>query len=824
MRYTLSDIAAIWQLTGDFPNLPIHELLLDSRKLSAPQFSLFFALKGDRRNGHQYIPELYKKGVRYFVISDQVATQLYPDAYFFKVPDTLAALQSLAASWRKEFLIPVIAITGSNGKTIVKEWLYQCLHSYFKIVRSPRSYNSQIGVPLSIWQMDESHELAIFEAGISQPGEMQKLQKMLQPGIGILTNLADAHNEGFKNANQKKKEKLLLFRQCDLIIARYRDIKDEITQGDFFDSNSRIITWGEENEAEWVIEKIRKTNSQTAISIKHLEEKREFQIPFTDQASIENAITCYVVMRQLNLSHEEISSGLLHLQAVDMRLQQIAGINHCNIINDSYSADLHSLNVALQFMQQQADTEKKTMIISDFLQNATVADELYPRIYAMAKQHGVSRIFGIGEQITKVLQQEEYSAGSIELHLFATTSEFLQQFKSHWFREETILIKGARVFGFEQIVAQLSKKAHQTVLEINLNAVAQNVKAYQQVLKPNTKMMAMVKAFAYGSGAEIAGLLQFHQIDYLGVAYADEGVELRKAGIHLPVMVMNPEPSAFELITEYRLEPVLFSPGMLMAWENHLQQEGLTNWPVHIEVETGMHRLGFASGEWDLLAEKLGNSSLLKVQSLFSHLAASEDPSQDEYTMYQFNLYQQAASKLKAALPYTFLQHIANTAAISRLPQLQMDMVRLGIGMYGIDSAQNLQAKLLPAATLRTSIAQIKLLEPSDTVGYNRRGKLERPSKIATVRIGYADGYPRILGSGKGKMRVNGHLAPVVGSICMDMTMLDVTDIPDVKEGDDVVVFGAQLPIQDLAAAAGTIPYEIMTGISQRVKRVYFEE
>lgn len=824
MFYSLQHIADRLQVPGNFPDVEIRELLLDSRKLSNPSQSLFFALKGDRRDGHQFIPDLYKKGVRYFVISDNVVKDNYPDAFFLPVNNTLESLQELAASHRAQFGIPVLGITGSNGKTIVKEWLYQCLHTDHRVVRSPRSYNSQIGVPLSIWQMEENHELAIFEAGISKPGEMEKLEKMIRPDIGILTNIGDAHNEGFTGNEEKLAEKLKLFANCDLVIGRYDDLnnwkQEQVNAG----SAKAIITWGKKGLGDWTIKSIEKNKQSSRILICPGSTEFSVEIPFTDDASIENAITCFIVLHQLGLPVETITERLGRLQSVDMRLQLIRGINHCTIINDSYSADLNSLAIALQFMQQQAGSGKKTLILSDFLQSARDADELYAEIYRMAAQYGVSRMIGIGNDIGGVLHGLIGGNDLPEVALFDSTENFLRQFKSHWFRDETILIKGARVFGFEQIVTHLELKAHQTVLEINLNAVAENVKVYQQKLRANTKIMAMVKAFAYGSGAEIAGVLQFHKIDYLGVAYADEGVELRKAGIHLPVMVMNPEPAAFEQIAEHNLQPVIFSPVIMQQWESFLEQEGRRHYPIHIEIETGMHRLGFSEENWEELGRQLSAKDYCVVQTVFSHLASSEDAAEDNYTLQQFGLFTKATDYLAEKLAYPFIRHISNTAAISRLPQLQMDMVRLGIGMYGVDSAGGLQDRLLPAATLRSSIAQLKNLKAGDTVGYNRRGKLERDSVIATVRIGYADGFPRRLGNGRGQMWMNGKLAPVVGSVCMDMTMVDVTDIPGIKEGDDVIIFGRQLPVQDMARRAETIPYEIMTGISQRVRRVYFEE
>ena len=821
MRHIAAIVGASYQTIED---VVIDHLLLDSRKVYSPSSSLFFALKGPRRDGHQFIPELYKKGLRNFVVSEQPELAVYPAANFLRVPDTLLALQQLAIYHRKNFDIPVIGITGSNGKTIVKEWLYQLLHQDYHIVRSPKSYNSQIGVPLSVWQMEAQNSLGIFEAGISMPGEMESLAKIIQPTIGILTNIGEAHNEGFTDKKQKLVEKIQLFRHCQLIIAREKDVESQKALINSFESKPQLLTWGFSTTCDLTVKHIEKEEAYTTITVCPGSADMSFVIPFIDDASIENAITCFFTLLQLGVEQNIISKRMTQLQPVNMRLELKKGINHCIIINDSYSADIDSLEIALNFLDQQKSVAKKTVILSDVLQTARVDDQLYPYIIERLKKHQVSRLIGIGGHIAETLRHVP-TADGITVELFSSTKSYLQQFRSSQFREEVVLVKGARIFGFEQIVQLLEQKVHQTVLEINLNAIVHNVKAYQKKLKPSTKMMAMVKAFAYGSGgAEIAGILQYQNIDYLGVAYADEGVELRKAGIVLPIMVMNPEESAFDSIVEYNLEPDIYSFDLLHSFENFLQREGIQHYSIHIEVETGMNRLGFASDEIAQLATHLGSTSLVKVQTVFSHLAASEDPQQDTFTSQQLDKYKSAVIQLKEKINYSFLQHISNSAGIFRRPELHLDMVRLGIGMYGIDSAVEHQSLLQPVATLKTTIAQLKQLKKGESVGYNRRGIVQKDSVIATVRIGYADGYSRKLGNGNGKMWVKGQLVPVIGSICMDMTMIDVTGIPNIQEGDEVTVFGKELPVQDLAEWAGTIPYEIMTGISQRVKRVYFEE
>lgn len=796
MTYTISHIAQLIKAEAYIVhNSVIENLLLDSRKMYAPASTLFFALKGHRRDGHQFIAELYKRGVRNFVVDRPLEIREYPGANFLKVNDTLEALQLLAAHHRKQFAIPVIGITGSNGKTIVKEWLYQLLHHDYTIVRSPKSYNSQIGVPLSVWQMNEQHTLAIFEAGISRPGEMEKLQKIIQPTIGVLTNIGEAHSEGFASLQEKEAEKQKLFKNAVL---------PEPLQ----------------------VKTISKHNGITEITATAAEKEMQIQIPFTDDASVQNAITCWQVMLHLGYSQEIIQQRMLLLTPVNMRLELKKGINHCAIINDSYSTDISSLEIALNFLDQQAGLNRRTVILSDFLQSSTTDEILYRQVMDSLLKHKVHRLIGIGDRITKQLNTYFPKGHSdIDILLFRSTDEFIHQFRSSHFKEEVILVKGARVFAFEKIVQLLEQKVHQTVLEINLSAIVHNLKEYQRLLKPSTKIMAMVKAFAYGSGgAEIAGILQYHKVDYLGVAYADEGVELRKAGIVLPIMVMNPEENAFDAIVEYNLQPEIYSFEIMQSFDLFLQQEGLQKYPVHLEIETGMNRLGFAAGDMDKLAEYLLSSPSFRVETVFSHLAASEEKANDDFTLNQYSVFNKAASELEQKLGYSFIKHIANSAAVVRHPDLQLDMVRLGIGLYGVDSAASGLLNLQTVATLKSTIAQIKHLQKGDTISYNRKGIVEKDSLIATIRMGYADGFPRRLGNGVGKVLIRGKLVPVTGTVCMDMFMADVTDVPGVTQGDDVIIFGEPLPVQWVAQWADTIPYEIMTGISQRVKRVYFEE
>ena len=830
LTYHISEIASILKgkLIAFHDDAVIRELLMDSRKSVFPEYSLFFALKGPRRDGHAFINEAHKKGIRNFVVSQQPAEQL-DDTNIILVKDVIVALQSLASYHRNRFHIPVIGITGSNGKTVVKEWLNQLLNDRYNIVRSPKSYNSQIGVPLSVWQLNNAATLGIFEAGISQSNEMDNLQKIIQPDIGIFTNIGDAHSGGFLNNRQKIREKLRLFTKVKTIIycrdfpelneavaSMYKQLKTGS------EKPFEIISWSTASDAELYIGKIIKDATSSTIKAEYHGEPVKITIPFTDEASIQNAINCWCVMLHLQIPAEEIEKKMKGIHAMAMRLDVRNGINNTTVINDSYSADISSLKIALDFLTQQNQHPKRTVILTDFLETGRSEKDLYADIAKSLDQHKVDRLIAIGPEISRNAVAFEKQFTNTELRFFSSVDDFKHHFQHMHFANETILIKGARVFALEQVNQILERQTHQTLLEINLDALLHNLKAYQQLLQPSTKMMAMVKAFSYGSGSyEIASALQFNKVDYVAVAYADEGVELRKGGISIPVMVMNPDESSFNTLISYDLEPEIYSIGLLRSFESFLKNEGLSQYPIHIELETGMNRLGFPANELDELITIL-QSNTFKVQSVFSHLVASENPDLDFFTRQQANHFSEMIDRLKSGLTYPFLRHLLNTSGISRHPSLQFDMVRMGIGLYGIDSANVLELK--EVSTLKTSVAQIKHLMPGESVSYGRSGYVTRETWVATVRLGYADGYPRILGNGKGKMMVNGKLAPTIGHVCMDMTMLDITGILDIQEGDEVTVFGKDLPVSDVARWAETIPYEILTGISQRVKRVYFQE
>ncbi len=802
----------------------VNDILIDSRKFIRAEHTLFFALKGSRNDGHKYIPQLYKKGIRAFVISDEQWTRKGMDkASFFIVPDTLKALQQLTAYHRSRFDIPVIGITGSNGKTIVKEWLFQLMGEDKKIVRSPKSYNSQIGVPLSVWQINRSHELGIFEAGISHPDEMDHLQPIIRPTIGIFTNIGEAHNEGFIHKAQKIGEKLKLFTKVETLIYN-KDQKEllEIIIRSGILQNIHTFSWGSEKDNDLQIKDKVAGEGKTTLYALYNDKEVSIDIPFADKASVENATHCWATMLYLGYDQETIRRRMTALTPIAMRLEQREGINNCTIINDAYNSDLNSLSIALDFMAQQNQHKEKVVILSDILQSGRSEAELYGSVSDLLEQKGIQHIIGIGEAISR-------NAGlfRMEKDFFQTTRDFITGFPMASFRNQTILLKGARIFEFERINRILQQKIHETVFEINLSAMVENLNFFRSQLKPETKVMAMVKAFSYGSGSfEIANILQFHQVDYLAVAYVDEGVELRNAGIQLPIMVMNPEEYAFDLMIKHQLEPEIFSFRALRLLNKAIRRNQIPqNKPVkiHLKLETGMHRLGFHEEELDELIQRINKNPLIDVQSVFSHLVASDQAALDDFTQNQIARFRQMAGQLKEGLSQPFLMHLLNSAGILRFPEAQFDMVRLGIGLYGISSVPEISKNLHPVTSLRTEITQIKEIKAGESVGYNRRFIAKKPHRIATVSVGYADGLFRSLGNGKFSFWVHGQAAPIVGDICMDMCMIDVTGM-EVKEGDPVIVFNNEHTVTELATAAQTIPYEVLSRISRRVKRVYYHE
>lgn len=822
MEYAIRDIARI---TGakinNLHDTTITILLTDSRRLSFPEKSLFFAIPTKSNDGHRYVEELYQLKVRNFVVSEMhPAFEQMTDANFLLVKDTVKALQRLAAFHRRRFEIPVIGITGSNGKTIVKEFLFQLLNEEFNIVRSPRSYNSQIGVPLSVWQMEEKHTLGIFEAGISMPDEMEKLQPIISPTIGIITNMGEAHQENFISMTQKCHEKLMLFSECEAIIY----------DGDnLFISNCieaaclshKAIAWSRTNsDAPLYIESIQKQGDKTIIHCTLMGLENHITIPFTDDASIENVMHSLALMLYLKPTVVGKLDRFSRLEPVEMRLEIKKGLHNCTLINDTYNSDINSLDIALDVMQSRRTSPqmKTTLILSDILQSGALPKSLYKKIADLVRRKQVNRIIGIGRDISQWGQFFE-----MEREFYPTTDDFLQSTTLRRMRNELILLKGSRRFHFEQITEQLEKKVHETILEVNLDAIVNNYNYYRSKLYSETKIVCMVKAFGYGAGShEIAKTLQDHRCDYLAVAVADEGAELRKEGISIPIMVMNPEFNCFTTLFDNQLEPEIYSFRLLEVMIRETARRGLTSYPIHIKIDTGMHRLGFSAKDVPEICQRLKEQSGIQVRSVFSHLAGSDDPALDEFTEKQLAIFEATSRRLEKELGYKVLRHILNSAGIERFPNYQMNMVRLGIGLYGVNTTAS-EKPLETVSTLRTTILQIQQVPEGDSIGYGRNRYMTRDSRIAILPVGYADGLNRRLSQVGGEVVINGQRCPIVGNICMDTCMVDVTDV-EAKEGDNAILFGRELPVWETAQKLGTIPYEVLTSISPRVKRVYFRE
>ena len=814
--YSINHIAQILDSKAilPHPDTIIRKLLTDSRTVIDPDGSLFFAVTA-QRNGHDFIDHAYENGVRNFVISNNRNVAQYPEANFLTVDDTLKALQELANFKRKQHYLPVIGITGSNGKTIVKEWLFQLLNPDYHIVRSPKSFNSQIGVPLSVWQITEEDNLGIFEAGISKSKEMEDLAEIIKPTIGILTNIGEAHGEGFNSKTEKLIEKLKLFTNVEMLIYS-PDYTVEIASTEL--PGNQKFSWSTKVPSDLQITAIENIGEKTCIEANYKQKKIKCLIPFNDKAAVENGIICWATLLALSYTPEAAALRLGKLTRVSMRLALINGIENCSIIDDSYSADISSLAIALDFLNLQNQHPKKTLILSDLYETGKKDEELYAEIAALLQQKQVNRLIGIGTKLSSMA-----NLFTMETSFYQSTQAFIDSLLSVNFANETILIKGARRFEFERITKLLTLKIHETILEINLNALAENLQFYRNKLNSGVKTMAMVKAFSYGSGSfEIANVLQYQKVDYLAVAYADEGIALRKAGIALPIMVMSPEPSAFEAIIKYKLEPEIYSINVLKSFINFLPEKK-TDFRVHIKLDTGMHRLGFERADLPQLFELLHETNKLKVETIFTHLVASEQVKHDEFTNAQITEFSSLYGEISKHLNYSPLRHVLNTSGITRWPQAQFDMVRVGIGLYGFDGALAQNKGLQTVAVLKTTVSQVKNINAGDTVGYGRLGVLLSGGKIATVKIGYADGYNRKFGNGVGKMLINGKLVSTIGAVCMDMCMLDITGL-DVKTGDEVIVFDYQHSIVHLAKQIDTIPYEILTNISQRVKRIYFYE
>ncbi len=797
-------------------------ILTDSRSLCFPETTLFFALRTERNDGHRYIPELYNRGVRNFVI-DHKDENLndYPDANFLKVTNTLAALQRLAERHRDEFDIPVVGITGSNGKTMVKEWLYQLLSPQMNVTRSPRSYNSQIGVPLSVWLMNDHTQLALFEAGISEVGEMQSLQDIIQPTIGVLTSLGAPHQENFRSLEEKCMEKLQLFKHAKYVAYNSDDTIISRCMRRMGTTATRIA-WSRENSGEaFYIYNVSVDGNATKVEYRYNGVASTYHLPFIDEASIECSFACAAIALHLGVAADVLDERMSHLEPVAMRLEVKEGVRGCTLINDSYNSDFNSLDIALDFMGRRPDHNgrRRTLILSDIYQSGEAQGLLYSKVSQLALNRGVQKFIGVG----KALKDNSSEIRIPECYFFDDVASFTASEVFRDLHDELILVKGSRTFGFDYIAELLEQKVHETILEVNLNALVDNYNYYRSLMKPETKLVCMVKADAYGAGAvEVSKTLQDHRVDYLAVAVADEGVTLRKNGITCNIIIMNPEMTAFKTMFDYELEPEVYSFRMMDALIRAAEKEGITNYPVHIKLDTGMHRLGFDPlNDIDEVIDRLTHQNAIIPRSVFSHFVGSDSDDFDDFSASQFDKFQQAANKLQSAFSHKILRHIANSAGIEHFPERQLDMCRLGIGLYGVNPRDN--HLINNVSTLKTTILQMRAVPADETVGYSRKGKLSRDSVIAAIPIGYADGLDRHLGNGNGYCVVNGCKAPYVGNICMDVAMIDVTGI-DCKEGDMVEIFGNNLPVSVLSDALQTIPYEVLTSVSNRVKRIYLME
>ena len=801
----------------------IRWILTDSRSVCFPEDTLFFAIRSERNDGHKYVADLYRRGVRNFVVEELPADRekAYADTNFLKVPHSVEALQRLAERHRDEFDIPIVGITGSNGKTVVKEWLYQLLSPQMVATRSPRSYNSQIGVPLSVWLLDEHSQVGIFEAGISQKGEMQALRDIIQPTVGVLTNLGSAHQENFSSMEEKCLEKLKLFHDTKAIVYPLDDetVRSCVAK---YDYKGEQIAWSMKDPgAKMYVNNVEKSGISTTVSYVFDSKEGRYTLPFIDEASVENSVTCAAVALHLGLDMEQIAERMPAIEPVAMRLEVKEGQHGCTLINDSYNSDVNSLDIALDFMSRRPDHagRKRTLILSDIYQSGKAGKALYKEVSDLAKTRGVQKIIGIGPEISANAEAIDIP----EKHFFADCHEFIASPEFGCLHDEVILLKGARKFSFDRLTELLEQKVHETILEVNLNAVVKNLNHFRSYMKPTTKIVCMVKADAYGAGAvEVAKTLQDHRVDYLAVAVADEGVTLRRSGITANIMIMNPEMTAFKTMFDYKLEPEVYSFRLLDALVKAARREGITGYPVHIKLDTGMHRLGFNPlTDMDELIGRLKRQNAVIPRSVFSHFVGSDSDDFDNFSARQFELFKAGSDKLQAAFSHKILRHMDNSAGIEHFPERQLDMCRLGLGLYGIDSRDN--SVINNVCTLKTTILQIHAVPKEETVGYSRKGVLKRDSLIGAIPIGYADGLNRLLGCGRCYCLVNGKKAPYVGNICMDVAMIDVTDI-DCKEGDTVEIFGDNLPVTVLSDAMGTIPYEVLTSISSRVKRVYFQD
>ena len=815
MNYTTKEIAEITQsqIIGD-KNLQIHHIAFDSRNIYSTLKTAFIAINTPKNSGEKYISQAIEKGIK-VIISENFYSE-YDGITWIIVENSVKFLQDLAHYHIENQPIKTIGITGSNGKTIVKEWLYQCLWNEFPTVKSPKSFNSQIGLPISLLQTSEKHQVGIFEVGISKPNEMKTLEEIFSPKIGILTHIGTAHSSNFENELQLIKEKLILFKNSEIIIYNgdneqvCKEIKTQY-------SDKKLISFGLKAHNDVKIICDYKDRNQE-ILVQYFSEKLSFPANQRDEATFTNALAVICILKEFGFTNEKIVEKINNLKAVEMRLESVNGVRNNLIINDSFNLDLDSLIIAYQFINQY-NRDEKTLVLSDIFDVKNDDVSLYHKVAEITNQQNFKQIFLVGNQISRF--QEKFNA---KTYTFSTTKELLESQQLNSIENQLILLKGARIFEFEKIKSHLELQKHDTVLEINLNAILHNINVHKSLLKPETKMCAMVKAYSYGLGGyEIAEFLQHHHIDYLGVAYADEGVDLRKNGITTPILVMNPEQGSYDVIIDYNLEPEIYSLRVLELFANQLQLKGIQQkYPIHIKVETGMHRLGFKEHEIDELVENLKKYNV-KVASIFSHLSSADVPEEDDYTMEQIHTFQRVSSKISEALGYQPIRHILNTAGITYYSDYQFEMVRIGIGMVGISANPKVKKQLQSAVTFKTVISQISEVKQGESIGYNRKYKAEKDTRIATIPVGYADGIPRLIGNKKGFVGIHNQKVSIVGNICMDMLMVDLQNIK-AKEGDEVIIFNGNPTLEEFSGYCQTIPYEVLTSISRRVKRIYIKD
>ena len=815
MNYTTKQIAEITQsqLIGD-KNLHVQHIAFDSRNIYSVIKTAFIAINTTTNTGEKYIPQAIEKGIK-IIISENFYSE-YEGITWIIVEDSVKFLQDLAKYHvEKNTQLNTIGITGSNGKTIVKEWLYQCLWNEMPTVKSPKSFNSQIGLPLSLLQISNKHQLGIFEVGISKPSEMAVLEDIFSPKIGILTHIGTAHSSNFKNEEQLIEEKILLFKNSETILFNGDNVLVYTIIKDIY-PDKKLISFGLENRNDVKIIS-NPENLQEEIKVQYFSEEFSFPANQRDEATLTNALALVCVMKELGFSNEKIVDKINALKAVEMRLESVNGIHNNLIINDSFNLDLDSLIIAFQFIKQYNKPEK-TLILTDIIDVKEDEFSLYNKVADLTNEQNFSQVFLVGTQISRF--QEKFKA---KTYSFKKTKELIESQQLEQLENQLILLKGARIFEIEKVKQLLELQKHDTVLEINLNAILHNINVHKALLKPETKICAMVKAYSYGLGGyEIAEFLQHHHIDYLGVAYADEGVDLRKNGITTPILVMNPEQGSYDIIIDYNLEPEIYSLRVLELFTTQLQLKGIQRkYPIHLKIETGMHRLGFKENEIEELLEILKKYNV-KVASIFSHLSSSDIPEEREYTMYQIETFKRISEKIISGLDYRPLRHILNSSGITNYTDYQFDMVRIGIGMIGISPTPEIKSQLQNAVTFKTVISQISEVKKGDSIGYSRKYKAEKDTRIATIPVGYADGIPRLIGNKNGFVSIHKQKVPIVGNICMDMLMVDLEKLP-AKDGDKVIIFNENPSLEEFSKYCKTIPYEVLTSISRRVKRIYIK-